>query len=386
MKRSGADRPWHVAHVIGSLQTGGAERQLVNYLLAADRIDFRHTVICLEERGELAATVEAVGIPVVHVPVRWRYAAACLRRLVRWLKVEGVDVLHAHMHDSALWGRTAGRLAGVPVLMTTEHGKELWKGPLRVAVDHHLSRWTARHIAVSSDGMEIRMRRERIEPRKLILIPNGVPVPAAAGDDAGRRRVRSEFGIALDAPLLGSVGRIVEAKGYQHLLSAIGLLRVDHPGLRWLAVGDGVLRAELAALAGAADLGDAVIWAGRRTDVSELLAAMDIWVMSSIREGLPVALLEAMAAGRPIVATRVGGIPDAVRDGVDGLLVPPADPAALAAAVAALLGDPARAAGLAAAAHRRAAAEYSIGSVARRIEDVYRHELRSATRKGRIRS
>lgn len=380
--RGNPQRPWHVAHVIGSLRTGGAERQLVNYLLAADRDEFRHTAVCLQERGELAAVVEAAGIPVVRIPIRTRYAVGSLRRFAGWLRDQDVAVVHAHMHDSALWGRVAGRWAGVPVLMTTEHGKELWKGPLRVAIDHHLSRWTARHIAVARDGMEIRIRRERFEPGKLILIPNGVPIPAEPGNDAGRRRVRAEFGLDDDTPVLGTVGRVVEAKGYEHLLAALAALREGRPRLRWLAVGDGDRRPELTARAAAAGLGDAVIWAGRRDDVNDLLAAMDVWVMSSVREGLPVALLEAMAACRPIVATNVGGIPDAVRDGSEGLLVPPADPAALAAAIALLLADPARAAGLAAAARRRAQADYGIGSVARRIEDVYRQELLNTT-KGR---
>ncbi|MDO9171858.1 MAG: glycosyltransferase [bacterium] len=380
--RGNPQRPWHVAHVIGSLRTGGAERQLVNYLLAADRDEFRHTAVCLQERGELAAVVEAAGIPVVRIPIRTRHAVGSLRRFAGWLRDQDVAVVHAHMHDSALWGRLAGRWAGVPVLMTTEHGKELWKGPLRVAIDHHLSRWTARHIAVARDGMEIRIRRERFDPGKLILIPNGVPIPAEPGNDAGRRRVRAEFGLADDTPVLGTVGRVVEAKGYEHLLAALVALRETRPRLRWLAVGDGDRRSDLTARAAAAGLGDAVIWAGRRDDVNDLLAAMDVWVMSSVREGLPVALLEAMAACRPIVATNVGGIPDAVRDGSEGLLVPPADPAALAAAIAQLLADPTRAAGLAAAARRRAQADYGIGSVARRIEDVYRQELLKTT-KGR---
>ncbi len=380
--RGNPQRPWHVAHVIGSLRTGGAERQLVNYLLAADRDEFRHTAVCLQERGELAAVVEAAGIPVVRIPIRTRHAVGCLRHFAGWLRDQDVAVVHAHMHDSALWGRLAGRWAGVPVLMTTEHGKELWKGPLRVAIDHHLGRWTARHIAVARDGMEIRIRRERFDPDKLILIPNGVPIPAESGNDAGRRRVRAEFGLDDDTPVLGTVGRVVEAKGYEHLLAALATLRESRPRLRWLAVGDGDRRSDLTARAAAAGLGDAVIWAGRRDDVNDLLAAMDVWVMSSVREGLPVALLEAMAACRPIVATNVGGIPDAVRDGSEGLLVPPADPAALAAAIAQLLADPARAAGLAAAARRRAQADYGIGSVARRIEDVYRQELLKTT-KGR---
>ncbi len=370
--------PWHVAHVIGRLSTGGAERQLVNYLLAADRRAFRHTAICLVDRGELAGMVEKAGVPVVRLRVRNRTAPLSLWRLARWFRRENVAIVHTHMHGAALWGRLAGKIAGVPVLMTTEHGKELWKSRLQVAIDRRLSRWTDRHIAVSQDGLEIRLRRERVAPERILLIPNGVPIPVDPRNEPGRRRIREEFGLAPDAPVLGSVGRVVAAKGYEHLLAALPRLRAEFPDVRWLAVGDGDCRAQLAAAAAASGLADTVIWAGHRTDIDDLLAAMDVWVMSSVREGLPVALLEAMAAQKPIVASQVGGIPDAVRDGREGLLVPAAAPAALAEAIATLLRQPARARLLGAAARERAAAEYSISSVAQRIEDLYREELRRA--------
>jgi glycosyltransferase involved in cell wall biosynthesis len=368
-------RPWHVAHVIGRLRTGGAERQLVNYLLAADRRVFRHTAICLVERGELAEQVEAAGIPVVLLRIRTRYAPVGLLRLVQWLKRENVAVVHTHMHHAALWGRLAGKLAGVPVLVTTEHGKELWKDSLQVAIDRGLSRWTHRHIAVSQDGLEIRLRRERVAADRILLIPNGVPIPADPVNEAGRHRVREEFDLAPQTPLLGTVGRLVEAKGYEHLLGALQILRREFSDLRWLAVGDGNQHAPLIALAANLGLSDAVIWAGMRTDVGDLLAAMDLWVMSSVREGLPIALLEAMAAQKPIVATQVGGIPDAVRDGREAILVPPADPEALARAVSQMLREPRRAEALAAAARQRAITEYSIDRVARRIEEIYLQEL-----------
>ena len=374
--------PWHVGHVIGSLRTGGAERQLVNYLLAANRTEFRHTVYCLEARGELAEIVESAGIPVQSVAIRRRYAPWSVGRFASRLRSDGIAILHAHMHDSAMWARLSGRLAGVPVMLTTEHGKELWKGPVRIAIDHHLSRWTARHIAVSRDGMELRQKRERLPAEKMILIPNGVRIPEVADLAHSRSRLRDEFGLAQDDQVIGTVGRVVAAKGYEHLLGALAILRRDCPRVRWLAVGDGDLRGALAERAVAAGLGDAVVWAGRRSDVDELLATMDIWVMSSIREGLPVALLEAMAAGCPIVATDVGGIPDAVRDAREGLIVPAGDAEALAYAIARMLSDRSFALKMGAAARARAIAEYGIMSVAERIESVYRDELAAALRGG----
>jgi glycosyltransferase involved in cell wall biosynthesis len=372
--------PRHVAHMIGSLHTGGAERALINVLLAADRKDFRYTVICLGYRGELAPVLEAAGIPVHVMRIRHRHLLVSIPRLARWLRRENVVVVHAHMYWAGLWGRLAGRLAGVPVLMTTEHGPDLWKGPQHIAFDRLLTRWTARHIAVAQDGLELRLRRERVRPDRIVLIPNGVAIPAVCRDPNRSRLARQEFGLAPDTPVIGSVGRLVPEKGYVHMLEALKLARVELPGLRWLAIGDGPLRQELAARTTEMGLDDAVIWAGLRTDIDLLLEAMDLWVMSSVSEGLPVALLEAMAAACPIVATQVGGIPEAVSDGREAMLVPSLDPAALAGAIVELLRNPARARELGHAARARAEAQYSIGSVVRKVEDIYREELARAPR------
>lgn len=374
--RRPAGPPWHVAHVIGHLRTGGAERQLVNYLLAADRCGFRHTVLCLESPGELADTVREAGIDVVHLPVRTRGLVGSVRRYARWLVANDVAVLHAHMHHAALFSRLGALWAGVPVLMTTEHGKELWKGPVRLAADHLLSRFTARHLCVSEENVRLRRRRERVDAGKLMVVPNGVPIPDLAFRGSAGERIRREFGLQPGDPVVGSVGRFIEAKGYEHMVAAVALLKREQPRVRWLAVGDGELRQSVKATAEAAGVGDCVIWAGRRGDVNDLIAAMDVWVMSSIREGLPVALLEAMACGAPIVATRVGGIPEAARDGQEAVLVPSGDAAALATAIGSLLADRERAALLGRAARERAVTGYSIDAVARQIEAVYRTELR----------
>ncbi len=366
---------WHAVHIIGALTTGGAERSLVNYLQAADTRDFRHTVVCLGARGELAPVVEAAGVPVLVLRIRRRYVLFGYLRLVLWLRRNRVDVIHSHMFEAALWGRLAGRLAGVPVMVVTEHGPELWKTAKHLVMDRWLNRWTSRHIAVAQDGLEIRVRRERVHPDRILVIPNGVAIPATPRDPKLASSTRARFGIAEHTPLVGSVGRMVSDKGYEHLLEALKLARAQVPGLRWLAVGDGPLKAELSAKAAAMGLGDAVIWAGLRQDVDAILPALDVWVMSSVREGLPVALIEAMGNGCPIVATAVGGIPDAVTDGREALLVPAADPGALATAMVKMLHDRGAAARLGDHARTRCEAEYSIRSVALRIEAVYRGEL-----------
>ncbi|MBE0565471.1 MAG: glycosyltransferase [Krumholzibacteria bacterium] len=374
--------PWHVVHVIGTLRTGGAEMQLVNYLFAADRTAFRHTVLCLTGRGELADTVESAGVPVHVIRARLRRMPLDLWAIAQWLRREHALVVHTHLYGAAFWGRLAGMLAGVPVLMTTEHGQETWKGRLHIAADRWLTKRTWRHIAVSKDVLEIRRRRERVAADKIVLVPNGVPIPKLEDAREARVRCRAGLGIAPDRPVVGSVGRMTGEKAYHDLLAAVDLLRRQVPDICWLQVGEGRLRDELAADVMRRGLQDHVVMAGRRDDVGDLLAVMDVWAMSSVREGLPVSLLEAMASARPIVATRVGGIPDAVTDGESALLVPPADPPALAAAIGRLLADRDLAKRLATVARARATAEYGIAGVARRIEDNYREGLAARSSRG----
>jgi glycosyltransferase involved in cell wall biosynthesis len=368
-------RPWHVAHVIGALGIGGAERQLVNYLLAADRADFRHTAICLTEKGSLAATVRDAGVPVVVMRVRLRTLWRDLPRLAAWLRRNDVALVHAHMFSAALWGRLAAMGAGVPARVLTEHGRQLWKNRLQIGLDRLLTRHTCRHIAVSADGLRLRLAREKVAPDRIVLIPNGVAMPSLADGEARRRRVRAELGLTDDQPVVGTVGRVVPVKGYTHLLAALAVLRARFPAVRWLLVGDGPDLPVLLAEADRTGMRDALLAVGVRSDITDLLAAMDVFVMSSVREGLPVALLEAMAAARPVVVTDVGGMPEAVTHDRDGLVVPVADPAALAEAIGGLLADPDAAARLAAAARATAEERYAITSVARRIEDVYRQCL-----------
>jgi len=367
--------PVHVVHILGALQTGGAEMALVNYLRAADRTAFRHSVVCLTREGDLADLVRDMGIPVHLRRVRTRNMPRDLVALSRWMKTENVGVVHTHMFSAAFWGRMAGLMARVPVLVTTEHGKEPWKKWWHILADRWLGRRTFRQIAVSEDVRAIRMQRDHAPAERLILVPNGVPIPDQIQDPVSRKRIREEFGLAEDQPVIGTVGRIVEAKAYPVLVEAMALLKDRVPGVHWLQVGDGPDGDRLAGLVTGRGLGDVITLAGRRTDIGDILQALDVWVMSSIREGLPVALLEAMAAARPIVATDVGGIPDAVTDGESAYLVPAADPEALAQGIAALLADTELAARLGGAARQRVVRDYGNDAVAELIESIYRTGL-----------
>lgn len=368
-------RPWHVVHVIGSLQTGGAEKMVVNFLQAADKTRFRHTVVCLSHAGEMAPEVEAGGIAVKVHPVRFRRFWRDLNALARWFRQENVAVIHSHMYYATVWSRLAGLRAGVPVLVTTEHGKELWKNSFHNALGSWLSKRTHKHICVSHDVLDLRTRHQGLLSDRSLVIPNGVPIPDEGDVGEMRARIRREFGLGDDQPVFGTVGRVVEAKDYPTLMKALAIVRESIPDIHWLQVGDGPDRPALEERARELGLASAVTFAGRRTDITDILLALDLWVMSSVREGLPVSLLEAMAARCPIVATNVGGIPDAVTHGESAWLVPAGNPAAMAAGILEVMGNPELAGRLVAAAHARVVRDYSIQAVAGRILAIYEEGL-----------
>lgn len=211
---------------------------------------------------------------------------------------------------------------------------------------------------------------EKIPAHKLRFIPSGISTPAApSGAD-----VRSELGIAADAPLVGVVAGLRAPKALDIFIRAVDELRRKHAGLRALIVGNPDASGEdkrLLDLMRELSLDDTLIFTGLRRDVADVLAAMDVAVLSSDHEGSPLSVMEYMEAARPVVATNVGGIPDLVVDGVTGILVPPRDPTALAAAISGLLDDPDLRRRLGEAGRARRRSEFDISNTVRRVEDLY---------------
>jgi glycosyltransferase involved in cell wall biosynthesis len=368
--------------LIPKLQIGGAEMHVLSLLRHIDKSRFAVSLLCFNagnERmeGEAARFVESFET----VDFRWRRAPVSFARIVRFLRRGRFDVVHCHLVLADSVGRLAGWCAGVPVRVTTEHGKHLWKPPLHLLFERMIAPLTDARICVSRDILEIRRTRERTPASKLFYIPNGVDTAVFGAKKRDRAGVMAEFGWDGPGPLVVAVGRLEPEKRYDLLVRAVGSLLPRFPAMRCLLVGDGRCRAELAALVDSLGIADAVKLAGARDDVPDLLGAADLFVLSSSREGLPVSLLEAMAAGAAIVATAVGGIPEAIRNRETGLLVPPEDVDALAGAIGSIAADASLGAALGRAAQADAAREYAIERVVGRIEDLYRG-LRERTAKG----
>jgi glycosyltransferase involved in cell wall biosynthesis len=360
----------------GSGIYGGAERALVTLASELDRTRWRPVVLAQPVPGlrRLHDTLDDLGIPWLPVEAMPEGLAGAQRTpgLTRLLRRLQPDVFHAHLSwpIDAKFALAAARFARVPAIVATAHlFVDLPMGRSRRAQQWMVSRGVGGYIAVSHHVAE-RVRAVMPWPSERIeVIPNGIDVTAFRHDRA--EDLRREVAGDDPRPLVLTVGRLDEQKGHACLLEAARLV----PDAQFALAGDGPLDDLLRDRAARLGVADRIRFLGRREDIAALLACADLFVLPSRYEGLPLAVLEAMAAAVPVVATDVGGTSEAVVDGATGLLVPADDPRALAAAVRRALDDPAGAHRLGAAGRDRARREFTAAVMARRTETIYRRLL-----------
>jgi glycosyltransferase involved in cell wall biosynthesis len=371
-------RPIHVLHVIDGLKVSGAETLLRDLLARLPRDRYRVSV-CYSTPGPMADELMGMGIPLTRLPRLGRLDPLLTLRLAQVMRRDPPQVVHTHLFKSDFHGRIAARLTGVPVVVSSLHNCDRWA---QNPVLGWIYGWTAgladRLIAVSEDVRLYAIKYTFVRPDRVVTVHSAVPLEKYAGCEEAGRALRREMGIAEQTPLLGMIARLAAQKDHATLLEALARLRSLVPGVRALIVGDGPLRAALSRQAESLGLGDVVTFTGMRRDIPAILAALDVFVLSTHWEGLPVALLEAMAASRPVVASSVAGVPGVVDDGVTGLIVAHADPSALAEACAQLLRDPDRAKRMGAAGRQRVAAHYSAEQMLAGIQAQYEGLLAGA--------
>ena len=375
-------RPLRVLALIDRVQlSGGAERLVVELASRVDRSRFT-PFVCATRSGSdplVLEQLEAAGVATHDLARNRTVEPRAWAQLVRLLRRERIDILHAHGFGSNAWGTVLGRLARVPVLVAHEHTWSFEGSAGRRFVDREvIARLADVFLAVSEEDRRKMIELEGIDPSRIRVLANGVPTPAVrSGAD-----VRADLGIDRDAPLIGSVGNLRAQKAYDVLIRAAAELREAHPGLRVLIAGDGAERTRLEALIRDLGLEETVTLLGERRDVPELVAALDVAVNSSDFEGTPLSVLEYMALGKAIVATRVGGTPALLSDGTHGVLVEPRDPSALASAIGALLRDPDRRRRLGEAAAARQREQFGLDAMVARVEELY-VSLVAASRRAR---
>lgn len=344
--------PVVVAELAGSAAYGGGERYLELLFDRLDRTRYRALLIC-PEPGPFVGRMKERGVETHLVHLAPLFNPLALWRLTRLLARERVTILQTHGARANFYGRIAGRLAGVPVIIATVHNslKDYGVSPFTRWLYRFLLRLTLplvhRIICVSEAN-----RRDLIDEcpaaeAKTQTVYNGVDPPAFLSQP-DRQKVRQELRIT-QGPVLVTIARLTEQKGHRYLLRAFPGLLSTWPQLCCVFVGEGELHDALHHLA--IDLGveRACRFVGVREDITDILAAADLFVLPSLSEGFPFVLLEALAMGRPVVASRVNGVPELIEDHKTGLLVPPRDPQALARAIRDMLSDPAAASKLGAA-------------------------------------
>ena len=325
-----------VLHVITSLTVGGAERLVLSAAcrLAPER--FEHAICCLVEPGALAAEAAAAGVPVHTVgafPGVTRPLA--FLRLRRIIKQVAPTIVHTHLQSANLYGRLAARLAGVPLVMATEHNVYAHKPRRYVLVERALARWTDVLIAVSANVQQFLSRQLALPPSAIRVVYNGVADAPASAASVAELTQRLPAGL----PVAAVVASLTKKKGHPVLLRALAALRQKGVALTVLIAGDGPERSRLEAMSEALGVGDSVRFLGT-APAPPVLAVADVFVLPSLVEGLPLALLEAMLAGKAVVASAVGGVPEVIEPEVNGVLVAAGDDSALADAIARLIASP----------------------------------------------
>ena len=365
--------PRRIMFVIWSLDLGGAEQVVIDLATKLDRQFFEPFVCCLNGKGRFAPQVEGLGIKVVALHKRPKFDPWVIFKLVRVMKKEKVDLVHTHLFTANLWGRIAAKLAGVPVV-SSEHGMDIWRKRLHLTLDQMLTRVNRKIVFVSEGVKNFYKSRNHSLNGKGRVIHNGINI-AQFQPRIDRQAVRKSLGLGESDKVVGIVGRLVPEKAHVDFIEAIEILRQEQEEIKGLIVGEGTLLGALQKRVKVAGLEHHVLFTGFRSDLPALYQAMDIFVMTSLREGFPLTILEAMAAGVPVIATAVGGVKECIEDGEDGLLIPPGDSTALAGAISRVLKDPSFAEFMIRNAKRKVQSHFSVERMVKEHESLYTEAL-----------
>jgi len=362
--------PRTIAFFPPRLVTGGTQRHLVEVLKFLDRGRFRPIVICAKSGGDLGAAIQALGVELVRLDLGERVISAdmvrCVRATAALFRAREVDVVQCFQWRPALIGMAAARLAGRGRVVAGRRSAPVERG-VRAVLEDLVVRLADR-VVVNAEAL----RPRGAAAARTDVIPSGVDTDVFRPRPDARAAMRTRLGFGNDEPVIGTVGRLEARKGTATLIAAAArLAKKGLSDLRVVVVGDGPLRDELPALAARLGISGRVAMLGDRSDIPEILAALDIFVLPSRTEGMSNALLEAMATALPVVATAVGGNPEVVAAEMTGVLVPVDDSMAMADAVLRLLTTPTLAGELGGAARRHVEERYGARAMVRRLEAIY---------------
>ena len=358
--------------MLTSFQIGGTERQVVNVALGLDRNRFDLHLASIHRYGALMKEIESLDVPHASFPIRSLYRPGTLLQALRlawYIRKHRIQVVHTYGLYTNLFAIPAAWLGGATAII----GSIRDRGDILTRAQRWFQRQVCRLadcVMVNAESIRETLIRQGYRADSLTVIRNGI-VPARFRSMPGASQLRQEFHIPEGAPIVLVLSRLNPMKGVEYFLDAASVVSRELPDARFLIVGDGLSKFHLQERAASLGLADRVLFTGFRTDVPQLLSEASLSVLPSLSEGLSNTLLESMAAGVPVVATRVGGNPEIVEDGVSGLLVPPRDSAALADAMSRILRDPVLASAVQEAGRRRIGELFSMQASIRQVERLY---------------
>jgi sugar transferase (PEP-CTERM/EpsH1 system associated) len=323
-----------ILHIVISFETGGLERFVLDLIrLSGDQ--FNHKVVCLESPGELISSSGMHNVTCLYLKPGLQIKGIIALNSI--IKANQIDLIHTHNEKALFYGAISGLLSRIPVVHT-KHGKNQVTLKARVR-NNLLARLCKKIIAVSQDAALQCVDDEKISAEKVMVILNGADINAFSGRN-NASSIRKSLGVGDGVPLLGIVARLAEVKDHATLFHACNIIYKNGIDFKLIVVGDGILKNKLTALSDSLGLKNNIVFTGTRRDIPAFLSAMDIFVLSSISEGISLTLIEAMSSYLPIVATNVGGNSEVIIDGETGFLVPPKNPEALADKLTLLINNP----------------------------------------------
>lgn len=321
------------------LAIGGLQQVVVNICRTIDREKFDISVLCLRAMGEFVPEVERLGIKIFFLPQKEKGTDYfSFYKVAKILQHEGIEVIHTHNTQPFVDGTLAAMLSGVKTIVHTDHARDFPDKRRYMFAEWLMSHFAYKVVGVSEHTSDNLMKYEKISPRKIVTIENGID-GSKYDIVIDRQKKKEELGIQHNGPIIGLGVRLAAQKGITYLLQAMPQIITSFPEITLVIVGDGELKATLQNEARQLGIADHVLFTGTRLDIPELLKLFDIYVLPSLWEGMPMVILEAMAAGCPVIASDVGGVSKVIDNQQHGLLVESRNPQQLADAVASLLND-----------------------------------------------
>jgi len=375
-------RKFNLLHFITKLELGGAQQSTLYAVKNFDRDRFQVFLISgtdglLAEEARQIPRTQVILLPELKHPIRLHYDFATFMHLVEILREMKIDLLHTHSSKAGIIGRLAAKLAGIPVIIHTIHGWSFndyqppWERKFYIMLERLAAKFTDRLIVVSTTDIEKGLRERIGQLHQYQLVRCGIEIDKFSHSEVDPRQKRQELGIDPRIPLVGMIACFKPQKAPLDFIRAAKIVNRYSSPVNFLLVGDGILRPQIESLIGEGNLNSRVVLTGWRHDIPEILASIDILVLSSLWEGLPRVFLQAMAAGKPIVATAVDGAREVIVEGANGYLVPPGQPEKLAEKIMELVSHPRRAKKMGAQGRKLLDSSFDINQMVEQLEEIY---------------